>query len=73
MKVLERSTDVIYSSPMAFCAQEQPVPCTFQSDTFLCLHSRNGEDQVAQMGSRNADRGLGKRKLKITEQLKENK
>lgn len=43
------------------------------SDTSLCLHSRNKVNQAAQMESRNANRGLWKRKLKITEQLKENK
>lgn len=58
---------------MILCSWEQVRLCTFLSNTFLCLHFRNGEDQVAQMESRNADRGLWKWKLKITEQLKENK
>lgn len=58
---------------MPFCSQEQAGLCKFLSNTFLCLCSRNGEDQVAQMESRNANRGSWKRKLKITEQLKENK
>ena len=46
---------------------------TTTTKTFFCLHSRNRGDQVAQMESRNSDRGLWKRKLKITEQLKKKK